>query len=65
MFNKMLNRLVKRTFKAVNTTTPLPKPPPFPLLDKCCQKNCRDCVWIDYFKRVSLYRKYVKAKNSN
>ncbi len=64
MFNKMLNRLVKRTFKAVNTTTPLPKFPRFPMLDECCQKNCRDCVWIDYFNKVERYRKYIKNKNS-
>ena len=62
MFNKMLHKLVKRTFKAISFAfNAIPKFPRFPLLDECCQKNCRDCVWIDYFKQVERYREYIES----
>ena len=58
----MLHKLVKRTFKKISSPSTIPKLPRFPLLDECCEKNCKECVWIDYFKQVERYRNYIKNK---
>lgn len=53
----MFNRLFKKTFKKAIYPKPVPRIPTFPTLNECCQKNCKECVWVSYFSQLAEYRR--------
>lgn len=54
--------IFKRMFKAISSASTIPKIPTFPTLTECCENECDNCVWVEYFNKNEKYRKYLKNK---
>ena len=53
------------SFSTLNTSTTAPVTntlvkPKEPEPEECCGNDCRDCVWIDYWKKLELYDEQMR-----